>query len=73
MKRTRRTLPRTVRDLGAAPIAAPSATARPGAATVCRTVTISADVDRIAADLERELRVSIDGEVVAVVAGRISR
>ena len=73
MKLTGRPLPRTVRDLGNDKIATPSATARSGTATVCRTITISADVDRIAAELEHELRVAIDGEVVAVVAGRISR
>jgi hypothetical protein len=72
MKLTRRQLPRTIHNSDAAPAATP-ATVAPVRATVCRTVTIEADVARLAADLERELRVALDGRVVTLVAGRIRR
>lgn len=68
MKLTRLQLPRTIRDLGSTTIAA-----APKQVVVCRTVTLHADFDRLAADLERELRIALDGEIVALVAGRIRR
>lgn len=73
MKLTRLQLPRMVRDLGSTTIAAPPSAAPKQAVVVCRTVTLHADFDRLAADLERELRVALDGEIVALVAGRIRR
>lgn len=66
-------LPRTVRAFVAAGQTAPSAVAPIAPAVVCREVAIRADFDRLAADLERELRVALDGEIVALVAGRIRR
>jgi hypothetical protein len=66
-------LPRTVRDFAATPTVAMSPAAPRQETAACRTVTIRADVERIAADLERELRVALDGEIVALVAGRIRR
>jgi hypothetical protein len=66
-------LPRTVRDFAATPTAAPAIAARSRDSVACRNVTIHADVERIETDLVRELRVALDGEIVALVAGRIRR
>ena len=64
-------LPRTVRGFAASQTTADPP--GPREVVACRSVTIQADVERIAADLERELRVALNGEIVALVAGRIRR
>jgi hypothetical protein len=74
MKFKRRSpLPRTIRDMEVEPLSATTTMAPRASTVVSRTVTICADFDRITADLEQELRVALDGEIVALVAGRIRR
>ena len=66
-------LPLIVRDFVALPAPATSMTPPTRATVVCRTVTLHADFARLTDDLERELRVALDGAIVGVVAGRIPR